>query len=238
MTKTALALTFILTLFTAAFCTQIINLAEANPDWAYTGADWRHVATITGTGDQKTTIFVPSQAHTRVYGNCTSGSGTAQFGVFDDFGGSVRNYTSAGFHDFSGTTSFSSRRGPANVSVVIRTTNILSYTVVLEYNAAAPTTTSTSPNPTQAPSPSPSQEPTSTPYTEPQQRGQEIIASVAFASAVFAAGLGFLIYLSKENKHERCLPVCLCFRNSLQKKNEADSSQWSKRRFNLYIEGV
>jgi hypothetical protein len=197
MTKTALALTFILTLFTAAFCTQIINLAEANPDWAYTGADWRHVATITGTGDQKTTIFVPSQAHTRVYGNCTSGSGTAQFGVFDDFGGSVRNYTSAGFHDFSGTTSFSSRRGPANVSVVIRTTNILNYTVVLEYNAAAPTTTSTSPNPTQAPSPSPSQEPTSTPYTEPQQRGQEIIAGVAFASAVFAAGLGLLIYLIK-----------------------------------------
>ena len=204
MKRTALTLTLMLTLFSAAFCTQVISLAEANPDWPYTGADWRHVASITGTGDQKTTVFVPSQAHTRVYGNCTSGSGTAQFGVFDDFGGSERNYSSAGFHNYPGATSFSSRRGPANVSVVIRTTNILNYIVVLEYDAAAPTTTSTSPIPTQEPSPSPSQapsssplqEPTSTPYTEPQQRGQ-VIAGVVFASAVFAAGLGLLIYLIK-----------------------------------------
>jgi hypothetical protein len=72
MKKTALALTLILTLFTAAFCTQIISLADANPDWNYTGADWKHVATITGTGDQETPIIIPNQAHTRFYGNCTS----------------------------------------------------------------------------------------------------------------------------------------------------------------------
>jgi hypothetical protein len=58
MNKTALALTFIPTLFSAVFCTQVISLAVANPDWSYTGADWRHVATITGTGDQETTVFV------------------------------------------------------------------------------------------------------------------------------------------------------------------------------------
>jgi len=199
MKRPAFTLTLILALFSTAFCTQIVSLAEANPDWTYTGADWRHVATITGTGNQETTVFVPSQAHTRVYGNCTSGSGTAQFGVYDDFGGSVYNYSLAGFHNFPGATSFSSRRGSANVSVVIRTLNILNYTLVVEYDAAAPTTTTTptSPIPTQAPSPSPSQEPTSTPYTEPQQKGQEVIAGVAFASAVFAAGLGLLIYLIK-----------------------------------------
>jgi hypothetical protein len=64
MKKTVLALTLIMTLFSAALCTQIIGLAEANPDWNYTGADWRLVATITGTGDQETTVFVPNQAHT------------------------------------------------------------------------------------------------------------------------------------------------------------------------------
>jgi hypothetical protein len=70
-------------------------------------------------------------------------------------------------------------------------------------------TPSPSPSPTPAPSPSPAaspslsqeptptQEPTSTPFNEPQRREQEIIAGVAFASAVFAAGLGLLIYLIK-----------------------------------------
>jgi hypothetical protein len=210
MTKTALALTFILTLFTAAFCTQIISLAEANPDWAYTGADWRHVGTVTGTGDQETTIIVPNQAHYQFYGNCTSGSGTAQLGVYFGGGGSVYNYTSAGFHRYPGGAVFSSGRGLANYSLVVRTLNILSYTLVVEYDAAAPTTTSTShtpfplpsPSPTPSPSPSPtaspspSQEPTSTPYNE-QQREQEIIVGVTFAAAVFAAGLGLLIYLIK-----------------------------------------
>jgi hypothetical protein len=205
MKRNALVLTLILTLFTAAFCTQIISLAEANPDWVYTGADWRHVATITGTGDQETTIIVPNQAHYHFYGNCTSGSGTAQLGVYFGGGGSVYNYTSAGFHRYPGGAVFSSGRGPANFSLVVRTTNILNYTVVVEYDAAAPTTASTShtpfpfpsPSPSQEPSPSPLQEPTSTPYNETQQRGQEIIAGVAFASVVFAAGLGLLIYLIK-----------------------------------------
>jgi hypothetical protein len=204
MKKTVLALTLILTLFSAALCTQLISLGDANPDWNYTGADWRYVTTITGTGDQETTVFVPNQAHTQIYGNCTSGSGTAQLGVFDDFGGSVYNYTSGGFHNFQGGTSFSSRRGPANVSVVIRTLNILNYTLVVEYDAAAPTTSTTptpfplpSLSPSQSPFPSPSQEPTPTPYTEPQRKNQEVTAGVAFATAVFAAGLGLLFYLIK-----------------------------------------
>ena len=65
-------------------------------------------------------------------------------------------------------------------------------------------TPSTSPSPTPSPSPSPtaspspSQEPTSTPYNEPQQREQEIIVGVTFATAVFAAGLGLLIYLIRK----------------------------------------
>ena len=203
--RNTLALTLILTLLSAALCAKVISLVDANPDWNYTGADWRHVATITGTGDQETTILIPNQAHYNVHGTCISGSGTAQLGVFFGGGGSVRNYTSAGLHAAGMFETFSSGRGPANYSLVIRTLNILNYTLIVEYDAAAPTTASTSqtpfplpsPSPSQPPSPSPSEEPTSTPYNETQQKGQEIIAGVAFATAVFAAGLGLLIYLIK-----------------------------------------
>ena len=204
MKKTVLALTFILTLFSAVFCTQVISLVEANPDWNYTGADWKHVATITGTGDQEITVFVPNQAHTQIYGNCTSGSGTAQLGVYDDFGGSVYNYTSGGFHNFQGGTSFSSRRGPANVSVVIRTLNILNYTLVVEYDAAAPTT-STTPTPfplpslstSQAPSPSPSQEQTdATLSSEPFPT--TLVATASGVSATLVC-LGLVVYFKKRN---------------------------------------
>ena len=81
------------------------------------------------------------------------------------------------------------------------TVTVSSHTVFSVEPSKSPTP-SPSPSPTPSPSPSPtaspspSQEPTSTPYNE-QQREQEIIAGVTFAAAVFAAGLGLLIYLIK-----------------------------------------
>jgi hypothetical protein len=193
--RTALALTLILWLFSVAVDIGMISWVEANPNWAYTGADWKYVTTITGTGDQKTTILVPNQAHLSVSGTCATGSGSARFGIYFGGGGSNYQYSSAGLHS-AGFTTFSSRRGPANLSLVIRTLHVLNYTVVVEYDAAAPTTTSTSPSPT--PSPSPSPLPSITTSPEPQQSELFPTAySMGIVAAIVLVLLGSIIYVLK-----------------------------------------
>jgi hypothetical protein len=54
-----------------------------------------------------------------------------------------------------------------------------------------------SPEPTIPTSPTPSPEPTSSPYSEPQVTGQELILGIAVTVAVLGTGLGLLLYLIK-----------------------------------------
>jgi len=54
-----------------------------------------------------------------------------------------------------------------------------------------------SPEPTIPTFPTPSPEPTSSPYSEPQVTGQELILGIAVTVAVLGAGLGLLLYLIK-----------------------------------------
>ena len=54
-----------------------------------------------------------------------------------------------------------------------------------------------SPEPTIPTFPTPSPEPTSSPYSEPQVTGQELILGIAVTVAVLGTGLGLLLYLIK-----------------------------------------
>jgi hypothetical protein len=201
--KKALALTLMMFLLSSAVAIKMVSLAEANPDWAYTGANWKYVTTITGTSDQKTTVLVPNQAHLSISGNCTTGSGESLFGIFFGSGGYEHPYSSVGLHSV-GFTSFSSSRGPANVSLVIQTKNVLSYTLEVEYDAAAPLTRSTpSLAPSTSPSPSPSSLPTASPSSLNQEEKTESLPTTLFIASIVSVavvGLGLLLYFKKHKQ--------------------------------------
>ena len=132
MKRTTLALTLILAvLFTVLAGTQMVSLSEANPDWAYNGADWRYVTTITGTSSQTVDVLVPNLAHWLVDGYCLTEGDNSQIAINTNTGGTTHKITRSGTHSV-GFSSFSSNRGPANVHFVIRTTNVLNYTLIVK----------------------------------------------------------------------------------------------------------
>ncbi|MCW4019400.1 MAG: hypothetical protein NWF00_12105 [Candidatus Bathyarchaeota archaeon] len=115
------------------------GVTQANPNWQYEGADWVYVTTIKGAYSQTVEIDLPNIAHWHIVGNCTGGEGKARFGLFRGGGGVMHEYGSSGLKEV-GLNEFSSQRGPASIKLKITAENIKQYTLVVEYDAAAPLT--------------------------------------------------------------------------------------------------
>src|SRR4030042_1185565 len=200
MNRKALAAAFVLILLSA-----VVGLCYANPDWPYYGADWKYVTSITGTSSQTTDVLVPNQAHWRVTGNCTTAA-SAKVELSMGGGGTSKNMKSSGLHSV-GLEEFSSGRGPATFSLKIVTQNVYSYTLVVEYDANAPTAGTTPPP---SPSPSPSQSP-SPQETEPEPfPATWLIAAIA---SIAVGGTAFTLYYFTKNrkttlKNQKSRVVC------------------------------
>jgi hypothetical protein len=92
-----------------------------------------------------------------------------------------------------GFEEFSSGRGPANFRLKIKTTNVYSYTLIVEYDANAPTAETTS-----SPSPSPSLSPSPLPQeTEPEPFPATWLAAIAI---IAMGGAAFTLYCFTKNR--------------------------------------
>jgi hypothetical protein len=80
--------------------------------------------------------------------------------------------------------------------MLIRSTDLDSYTITIEQN----TEYTQEPTPTPTSTPSPATTPTPSPTEEPQTVQFETILAVGITAAVFVAGLGLLIYLMRRKR--------------------------------------
>jgi N-acetylneuraminic acid mutarotase len=146
MRARAFATTFLIVALISLAKMQMSSLAFANPYWhepspppGQPESKWVYVQTITGNQSQTVDMFMPTQAHWRVSGSYVS-SGVAgmtiYFGSQSD-GSNSHSDVPGNFTWGVGLEHFGKEQVQGNVQIRIEASNILSYTLVAEYDNAS-----------------------------------------------------------------------------------------------------
>lgn len=158
--KTFIAAVAILLMLIPTMGSLVRNVAEANPTFSYPpfnmtdNPNWVYVTTITGNSSQTVNILLPDRSHWSFRGNYTAAPGNPLLKINDFQSGGI---------GLSKSTTYPVVRierlgseGQGNIQLNITTSNILQYTLIVEYDSSTNETTSTTPSYSPSPTPSPS----------------------------------------------------------------------------------